>query len=184
MAAKHYRLSTEAKIGCTKMGGDGMRQLLVLLVVLLLQLGTVAPVSATGPFTYRALAGIKQVTVTIEHIAPDVDKTQLQTAIELRLRQSGLKVTPSESDATFGSVLYVDVYATAPSQKMPLSHFIQVSLSRNVFLSPTDSKPYGSKVWQSGAMGRLGSSKLHLDPGKVLDVVDEFINDWKAANRR
>ncbi len=183
-AAKHYQLSTEAKIGSTEIEGDGMRQLLVLLVVLLLQLGTVAPVSATGPFTYRALAGIKQVTVAIEHIAPDVDKTQLQTAIESRLRQSGLRVTPAEKDATFGSALYVDVYATPPSQKMPLSHFIQVSLSRNVFLSPTDSKPYGSKVWQSGAIEQLSSSKLRLSPGKVLAVVDEFINDWKAANGR
>ena len=163
-----------------------MRWLLVLLVVLLLQLGTVAPVGATGPFTYRAITGIKQVNVTIEHIAPELDpfKTQLQTAIELRLTQGGLKVTPSEKDATFGSILFINVDAAPPSQNMPLSHYIDVCLSRNVFLSTTDSKPYGSKVWQSGAMGQLDSSKLNLFPGKVLAVVDEFINDWKAANGR
>jgi hypothetical protein len=162
-----------------------MRQLLVLLVVLFLQLGTVVPVGATGPFTYRALRGIKRVAVNIEYIAPElkpfIDATQLQTAIELRLRQSGLTVTPSVNDATFCSVLYVNVFATRPSKNIPLTHFIELSLSRNVFLSATDSQPYGSKVWQSGAMGQIDSSKLRLFPGKVLAFVDEFIKDWRAA---
>lgn len=168
--------------------GGVMRQLLVLLVVLLLQFGTVSPVGATGPFTYRALKGIEQVAVTMEYVAPEVksiiDSTKLQTAIELRLKQSGLKVTPSEKDATFGSVVFVNVYATQTNQHAPLSHFIDVCLSRNVFLSPTDSKPYGSKVWQTGAMGQLDSSKLKQFEGKVLASVDEFIKDWKAANGR
>lgn len=165
-----------------------MRQLLVLLVVMLLQLGTVAPVGAKGPFTYRALKGISGVTVTIEYIAPDlksfINTTQLQTAIESRLKQSGLRVTPSVNDATFCSTLFVNLNATPPSQDMPLSHYIDVALSRNVFLSKTDSQPYGSKVWQSGAMGQLSSSKLDQFPGKVLASVDEFIKDWRAANGR
>lgn len=165
-----------------------MRWLMVLLVVLLLQLGTVAPIDAKGPFTYRAIAGISQVTVNIEHIAPClepfIDKTQLQTAIESRLRQSGLRVTPSVNDATFCSIVFVNVYATPSSQNTPLSHYIEVSLSRNVFLSATDSKPYSSKVWQSGAMGHIYSNKLQLLPGKVLSFVDEFIKDWQASNRR
>lgn len=177
-----------AKINCTKTGGDGMRHLLVLLVVLLLQLGTVTPVDATGPFTYRALKGIAGVNVTIEYIAPDlkpfINTTQLQTAIESRLKQSGLRVTPSVNDATFCSTLFVNLNATPPSQDMPLSHYIDVALSRNVFLSKTDSQPYGSKVWQSGAMGQLSSSKLDQFPGKVLASVDEFIKDWRAANGR
>jgi hypothetical protein len=46
----------------------------------------------------------------------------------------------------------------------------------------TDSKPYGSKVWQTGAMGQLDSSKLQGFPGKVFASVDEFLKDWKAAN--
>lgn len=165
-----------------------MRRLMVLLVVLLLQLGTVAPVSAKGPFTYRAITGISQVTVNIEHLAPGlepfIDKTKLQTAIESRLRQSGLRVTPSVNDATFCSIVFVNVYATPQSQNTPLSHYIEVSLSRNIFLSPTDSKPYSSKVWQSGAMGQTDSNKLQLFQGKVLSFVDEFINDWQAANER
>ncbi len=48
----------------------------------------------------------------------------------------------------------------------------------------TDSKPYSSKVWQSGAMGQTDSSKLQVFPGKVLSFVDEFISDWQAANKR
>jgi len=169
-----------------KYEGGAMRQLLVLVVVLLLQLGTVTRADATGPFTYRALKGIEQVTVSLEHIAPEIkpiiDSTELQTAIELRLRQSGLKVVSSVDDATFGSVVFVNVYATTPSQKVPLSYFIDVCLSRNVILSVTDSKPYGSKVWQTGAMGQLDSSKLQGFPGKVFASVDEFLKDWKAAN--
>lgn len=165
-----------------------MRPLLLFLFVLLLQLGSVAPAGATGPFTYRALKGIEQVTVAMEHVAPElkpvVDSTKLQAAIELRLRQSGLKVSASAKDATFGSVVFVNVYATQPNSNTPLSHYIDVCLSRNVFLSPTDSKPYGSKVWQTGAMGQLDSSKLKQFPAKVLASVDEFIKDWKAANGR
>lgn len=168
--------------------GGVMRQLLVLLVVLLLQVGTVSPVGATGPFTYRALKGIEQVAVTMEYVAPElksiIDSTKLQTAIEARLRKSGLKVSASPNDATFGSVVFVNVYASPPNQHAPLSHFIDVCLSRNVFLSPADSKPYGSKVWQTGAMGQLDSSQLKQLQGKVMASVDELIKDWKAANGR
>lgn len=163
-----------------------MRQLLVLFVVLLLAVGMVAPAYATGPFTYRALDGIRQVTVTMEHVAPELkpflDSTKLQAAIETRLKQGGLEVTSSENDATFRSVVNVNVYATPPNPKVPLTHFIDVFLSRNVFLSQTDSKPYGSKVWQNGTMGQLDPSKIGLLQDKVLASVDEFVKDWKAAN--
>lgn len=176
------------KLAGLKKEEGGMRQLLVLMVVLLLHLSSVAPADATGPFTYRALKGIEQVTVTMEYIAPElkpiVDSTKLQAAIESRLKQSGLKVSAFAKDATFGSVVFVNVYATQPDLHAPLSHFIDVCLSRNVFLSPTDPKPYGSKVWQTGAMGQLDSSKLKQFPAKVLASVDEFIKDWKAANGR
>jgi hypothetical protein len=181
-------LCDRLKLAGLKKEEAGMRQLLVLMVVLLLHLNSVAPAGATGPFTYRALKGIEQVTVTMEHIAPElkpvVDSTKLQAAIELRLKQSGLKVSASAKDASFGSVVFVNVYATQPNPNTPLSHFIDVCLSRNVFLSPTDPKPYGSKVWQTGAMGQLDSSKLKQFPAKVLASVDEFIKDWKAANGR
>ncbi len=56
------------------------------------------PAFATdGPYDRASLKGVKAVSVVVEHLAPDVEKagitsSQVQTDVELRLRQAGLPV--------------------------------------------------------------------------------------------
>jgi hypothetical protein len=148
---------------------------------------------ATNKYDPRdALKGLQGVRVLVEKLTPEVEKygltsQQLQTDVELRLRQNGIRVL-SEGQEQFSApgmpYLYVNV-SIMMRKDIPLAVFvILVELKQNVFLARDTTKLCIASTWDSKSMvGSVGLDKIETTIRKdVKDNVDEFINDYLAVN--
>lgn len=138
------------------------------------------------------LRGIGGVNVTIEKLnegALEVGLTeeQLQTDVELRLRQSGIRVLTEKERLTApgGPFLYVNV--NGHKAESGLHAFgISVALYQRVILERNGMKGGHVETWQRAAIGTRGHADGDSDAAfvreNVKDKVDEFLNAYLAAN--
>jgi predicted Zn-ribbon and HTH transcriptional regulator len=132
------------------------------------------------------LAGLEAVSVTVEEFPAGTEKfglsrEALQTDVELRLRQYGVSVCAKESLKPGFALLYVDVTPVI-IEDAPLGAIsVSVELKEAVRLlrSPTICV---ASTWSRGSVLLYGTSKLKEVRQDVKDLVDEFINDYLAAN--
>ena len=110
---------------------------------------------------------------------------QLQTDVELRLRQNGIKVlSEEEKSLTLGMPsLYVRVSVMINDKSQLVVYSISLQLQQNVLLlrDPTKICP-GASTWDTGSFGTVGESKIGTMREDIKDKVDEFINDYLAVN--
>ena len=135
----------------------------------------------------EALIGLNGVYVLIEHLNSQAESLglttdQIKTDVELRLRKAGIRVlTKEESLATPGSpYLYVYV-GTYIKEKNPIIAFSNsVELKESVTLA-NGFKTTGS-IWSAASIGLFTKENIKQIRGSVGERVDEFINDFLAAN--
>jgi hypothetical protein len=139
-------------------------------------------------YTRETLLGLKGVVVVIETVKPDAEAdglnvAELQTDVELRLSQGGVRVLPHpEWRETPGRPwLYVSVNTI----KHLGSYFfsVDVQLKQDVSLPRQPSIMTSSATWELGSIGFVNPELL---PVKIRESVgtyiDNFISDYSEAN--
>ena len=156
------------------------RSRIVLAVALLL---LAVPAWAADDEEERAsLKGVDSCAVVVEGIPPDAERdglprSQLQTEVEVRLRQAGIKVVASSL-----YMLYVNVDTVKNSTGF-YAYGIQVSFEQPVALlrNPTRVQTF-APTWSVGSIGMVGSDRLRDVRSVVIDQVDKFIAAYLEQN--
>ncbi len=164
------------------------KKYVIVAVTILLSLGVVGKARGADDFMRSTLVGLAGV-----HVGVDVHKeaereglprTTLQTDIELRLRKAGIRVlTLEEVKEIPGLPLLSLVIGT---QKNPIgiyAYHLALEVWQSVSLLRDPSILTQGLTWRaSGVTGTVGDLKLSGVREYVQDKVDEFINDYLAAN--
>lgn len=167
------------------------RSIVTILAVLWSLIGLPGPESwALDTESARAtLKGLSGVRVLID-LTPDAERAgltmvQLQTDVELRLRQAGIAVlTKEEWHSSPGQPwLWVQVTTLRTATGLSAYH-IGVELNQNVFLE-RNSSPSDASTWSTaGITGIVGAAKFPTLRDDVKDEVDRFINAYLSVNPR
>jgi hypothetical protein len=145
----------------------------------------VTPAHADLDFERTTLRGIPGVEVSIESFDPEVERyglgqTTLQTDVELRLRQAGIRIMPRTPESTS---LYVNVTILRVTPGF-YAYSGEAHLSQFVMLHRDPKTITSAKTWS--AVSRLGwtpTAKLATNVrDTVRDLTDSFINAYLAAN--
>jgi hypothetical protein len=141
----------------------------------------------------NSLKDLRGVTVLVEFLNPEAEeygltRKSIQTDSELRLRQSGIKVIPLNEHSLLDATLYINV-GTVLSDEFPNIDFRIVAVNIQVEVRQRAMLYRDPKIWCSATMWKNGHivlcevSKLRSGVKEILqDKIDEFINDFLAAN--
>ncbi|MHC4426742.1 MAG: hypothetical protein ACYSYV_11700 [Planctomycetota bacterium] len=135
------------------------------------------------------LKGLKYIRVFIQSLRPEVEKyglteQQLQTDVELRLRQNGIEVVSKELAPMAEAILFLKVGTVTAEEIQLTGYCIEVQLKELVPLPRNPTKFIFATTWEHGYIGITPVEKISGVRGKVKDLVDIFINDYLAANPR
>lgn len=112
-------------------------------------------------------------------------ESQIRTDVELKLRQAGVRMLSSkERFRTPGAPLFT-VFAFVDKQPNGDAFLVNIraELTQSVLLERDRSISCNATTWQTWPkVGLLGSRDLQSVRQVVKDHVDEFINDYLAAN--
>jgi hypothetical protein len=134
----------------------------------------------------RTLTGRPVVAVEVVNLdAPElasagVTVNQIKTDVELRLRKNGV---PVGDHVVGGPFLEVDVTAVVPRDEQVQVSAVSIRLS---YLQPVTivrtTEETLATTWQTGGTALLGRRKLSAIRNYLSDYVDQFANDYLAAN--
>ena len=160
-------------------------------IVLVALLGMLVPPSwADDSQAARdSLRGLLGVAVLIVEPAPEVERAgltrkQLQTDVELRLRQAGIRVlTPVERLNMMGQpFVYVRVQVLMDPSECAPSH-AEVALYQKAYLETGEMTKVAS-TWEVSALGMVERANFSPLRDKVSELVDQFINAYLSVNPR
>ena len=132
-----------------------------------------------------SLIGLAELNVVIEDLDDNakvggLTVSQLQTDVELRLRQAGLRV-----NTTALEFLHVRVTALGPTAAGEVAWKVDVELQQPVIIVRTKEATTGT-TWDASSIA-LSSSPSFIPSnvrGKVRDFVDAFLDDWLSMNAK
>lgn len=138
----------------------------------------------------EVLQGLEGVFVVVECIKPEIEeygltKKALQTDTELQLRQYGIKVlTREELQSTPGGQnFYINVNVVKVEERPVAAVSISVELKEDVLLLREPKRICCcAATWRRGCAVLVGLIKIKDLREDVKDLVNEFINDYLAAN--
>jgi hypothetical protein len=135
------------------------------------------------PMDRATLKGITEVQVLVETIDPEVERhgltqSQLQTDLELRLKQSGIKVV-SASPAS----LYVDIQIMRVMVLPLYAYSLEVAFQQPVRLD-RDLKisHVSAPTWSLSGSGVIMRQRVRELRSRVIEQVDQFINAYREQN--
>jgi len=113
---------------------------------------------------------------------PEVERdgltsSQLQTDVELRLTQSGIKVGPSSM-----GFLYVNVYAWKPEVPSLYAYSLRAEFNQGFMLNRNPKIYSLAATWSVSAGGTVGTARVSDIRSAVTDLVDRFINAYFEQN--
>jgi len=164
-----------------------MRTKIILLAGLLLVL-TVTHTHAT--MGRDNLMGLRGIFVTVEEVRPDLEKdgvtqAQLQTRVELKLRQAGIRVLTQDEwfKALAFPRLYLRITSVHDRSDPFYAAFVSLQFMEVVKLTHDRLMPSANAIiWEQGRVLIVGTARLRTIYDTVDDLMDEFINDYLAAN--
>ena len=113
-----------------------------------------------------------------------VGESQLQTPVEDKLRQAGIRVlTQEERDRTPGRpYLFLNINSTKIQGNPPFASVaITLELEEQVLLQRGNTSA-SAATWSTGTVGTVPADDVRSIYDRIGDLVDEFINDYLAAN--
>jgi Putative peptidoglycan binding domain len=138
--------------------------------------------------TLRGLAGVY---VMVIHLEPDVEragltKQQLQTDVELRLRQAGIRVLTQNERLGVPGAPMLEVLVTSILREDGLCAYrSDVSVYQRAYMLETDTSSATVSIWSTGSVGTVGVHNLSASVrGQVRNHVDRFINAYLSVNPR
>lgn len=153
------------------------------------------PSSAQSESERESLRGLRGIAVTAkiqdksEKLATYANPSQLQTRVELRLRQSGVRVLANDEMLTDARMPTLDLFVFAlPSSEAANSFAISMRLSVNQRLwRLSQGKPVAAifgNTWEKHYLLDYGITPLSQGVlgNRVDDLVDAFLNDWLATH--
>ena len=165
------------------------RRVLVGLAVLggLIGLAAVESDAADDEDTRTTLRNLSGVRVIIESLGSDMEGTglsqqQLQTDVELQLRQAGLRVLTEEWVQVPGRPwLYVNAQVLVIDNDLAV-YSIRVEVNQDARLTAHDAVA-DVATWDKGGIGatEMANLSLHVRNG-LRDLVDAFIDAYLSAN--
>jgi hypothetical protein len=115
-----------------------------------------------------------------------VGESQLQTRVEAKLRQAGIKVlTPEEGDKTPSRpYLYLNMNSTKVQGTPPFASVsITLQLQERVLLQRGKKAAFAT-TWSTATVGTVPADDVRSIYDRVGDLVGEFTNDYLAANQK
>jgi hypothetical protein len=135
----------------------------------------------------ESLGGITSVSVTVEKIDKDAERDglsrdQVQTDVELRLRKANIQIR-EKTDSKFPTYPQLYVIVNAVKSNVGIYAF-SVDVQVNDVANLTRKPPRLAivTIWDAGTTGSVGASNVRKIRESISDVVDQFINDYLAAN--
>jgi hypothetical protein len=148
--------------------------------------------SATNDNEARnSLAGLQGVYVLVEPLPTWMEQygataQKIQTQVELRLRQEGIKVlSKEESDRIIGrAFLCVNVNVKKISNREECPVNCELSLRQDVYLAREQAILVGgAATWDIGSVGLCSAIQLpEFIKKSINDLLDLFVNDYLAVN--
>jgi len=137
----------------------------------------------------RPLAGLFGIKVVVEELNSDAERdgmttAALQTNVEFRLRQAGIRVlTRVERYRTPGEP-YLYLRFTSLNDRGLYAYCVNLQLKEIVRLDRNPSVTTSAETWHAtGAVVTVGARNLHTSfQRSVREVTDQFINAYLAAN--
>lgn len=136
----------------------------------------------------KTLVGLTGVGVSVEvkSVKSDAETeglapSTLRTDVELRLRQSGIRVLTDPDDAVKQGTLQL-IVRTVKSEHGFYAFHIDLKLWQLVTLIRDPSIASAAPTWSTGDGGFIGNKRLSEIRDRVRDMVDRFINAYLAAN--
>jgi hypothetical protein len=153
-------------------------------LVMVLLVAANAATAVDAEFSRASLKGLQGVQVVVEPLEAEAEqvglnKTSIQTDVELKLRQAGITVL-TEAGTPY---LYIDVN-TSKSPSGPLyAYFVGVKLCQTVRLDRDPSiKIFAATTWDVAELGTVGRVNLRSIRERIKDLVDMFINAYLSVN--
>ena len=151
---------------------------------MLLVLGLLTSPAAADGQTKTYLKGLDavKVNVSVSQVLVDAGMPgkQLRTQTELQLRQAGLKVDPN----LVGPNLYVEITGCKGPGTNTYACYIHVGVNDNVKVMRNEqaivTQVWGPDLWVFYLPNGVADTLLQTTKLRV----DEFVNDWLAANPR
>jgi hypothetical protein len=141
-----------------------------------------------GRDTMKGLQGVR-VLLSLDPVVYGLTEQQLQTDVELRLRQNGIRVF---SEQEWLSTLEHPCLIVKVNPMMNIdgegeitgfvSYYISLGLHQSVFLARDTTKLCVAETWNSVLMGSVALHKIEIIRENVKDEIDGFINNYLAAN--
>ena len=136
------------------------------------------------------LKHVKGFAVLVEKLPAGVEgqglsQSQLQSDVELRLRNAGIKVlTREESAKTPGEpYLYININLnTARTENDVYPYSIDLLFIQKVSLLRDTKVTSYAVTWSSGGVGSIGKEMLSELRENVRDIVDIFVKAYKTEN--
>lgn len=135
------------------------------------------------------LKGLQGFYVMVENLTPEEEKhgitsQQLQTDVELKLRQNGIRVlTEQKSFLTVGvPCLYVNLNLTIDEELQLVAYNISIDLHQMVLLERDLTKRCDASTWTKGITGFIGLDNIKNIRERVKDTVNLFVSDYLAVN--
>ena len=139
--------------------------------------------------TRKTLAGVKGVCVAVEPIKEDAERDglgrdQVNTDVELKLRQAGVTVlTQEQALSSAGAVyLHVNVHTLKSTQGDLYAYDVHLEVHQPVRLIRDPTVAALAATWSVGSLGLAGAERLRSVRDIVRDQTDQFINAYLAAN--
>ena len=157
-----------------------------LIMLSLLLLGLTGPAWPRDDAESRAsLKGIPGIRVVVEGFTTDVElagltKDQLQTAVEARLRQAGIKVTSSAAETE--GFLYLNVNTFKDSSGLLYPYNIRLEFNQPVIVVRNRNVSLLAPTWSVAKIGIMGADWLRDVRDEVADLVDRFIIAYLDQN--
>ena len=165
-----------------------MRRTLLVLISFSISVST----AAQGSRSNQTLQGLHGVRVVVETLNPELERDglatrQIQADVEIRLRKAGITVfSPSEANkADSPAVLHVMIDAVKGDDLLENLYAVhtRVELWQVVYLRRLEKSPaFAAATWTIRSTSLVGKEKLDGIRSYLAGGVDEFINDYLAAN--
>jgi len=163
-------------------------------VVVVVSVAGLAAVNTWGAVTEKqlSLSGIKAVSVFVQGVSAEAEKAgltveQIEAEVKAKLEGTGIKVVGErEGEELSGKpALYVNLSAPKRRQKAAFVYHVEVGLMQEVTLVRDEKIRIMSITWKKGSLGYCPARSFVENVQRSLgDMMDAFVGDWAAANRK
>jgi len=139
-----------------------------------------------------SLRGLKGVGVVVESLQSEVERdgltrSHIRTDSELALRQAGIRVLSEDESLNEPGSPYLYVNLTTVKSEVLYAftsylYSLQISLRQNVTLTREPNTKVSAMTWQTSVLGSVNAADLENLRKTIRDSLNQFINDYLAAN--